>query len=214
MSDATSPPVHLDKVVEGLAGNPALPSELVRRLFAYRRGLGRVAKRPDLSEGVIAEILAAGDHWLTHSLALNRSLPQGFRMMLAEHPDPLIRRAVAIAADDAPRELFERLLDDPDPQVRGQLAESDHVPADLRVRLAADPEPKVRATLAQWWTQAPERVRRLLLTDPDDSVRAGACSTYYRRSTRTSRRRCAAGTGGGVRRSTRAATDGVRQAAG
>lgn len=26
MSDATSPPVHLDKVVEGLAGNPALPS--------------------------------------------------------------------------------------------------------------------------------------------------------------------------------------------
>ncbi|MFE2553459.1 hypothetical protein ACFXGI_33730 [Streptomyces sp. NPDC059355] len=76
---------------------------------------------------------------------------------------------------------FERLLDDSDPQVREQLAHSDHVPADLRNWLAVDPVPKVRATLAQWWTQAPEPVRRLLLTDPDDSVRAGACATYYRR---------------------------------
>nr|WSW49766.1 hypothetical protein OG296_42950 [Streptomyces sp. NBC_01001] len=181
MSDATPPPVHLDEVVEGLAGNPALPPGLVRRLIAYRKGLGRVAKRPDLSDDMIAEIIATGDHWLTHSLALNRSLPHAFRMMLAEHPDHAIRRAVAIAADDAPRELFERLLDDSDPQVREHLAEIDHVPADLRARLAVDPEPKVRATLAQWWTQAPEPVRRLLLTDADDSVRAGGCSTYYRR---------------------------------
>ncbi|MFC9295098.1 hypothetical protein ACFTWH_18600 [Streptomyces sp. NPDC057011] len=130
---------------------------------------------------MIAEIIAADDHWLTHSLALNRSLPHNFRMMLAAHPDPAIRRAVAIAADAAPRELFEQLLGDADTQVREHLAESGHIPPDLRARLAADPEPKVRATLAQWWTHAPEPVRRLLLTDPDDSVRAAACSTYYRR---------------------------------
>ncbi|MFF3859438.1 hypothetical protein [Streptomyces sp. NPDC002209] len=181
MSDATPLPVHLGKVLEGLAGNPALPPELVRRLIAYRKGLGRVAKRPDLSDEVIAEIIAADDLWLTHSLALNRSLPHAFRMTLAEHPEPAIRAAVAIATGDAPRGLFERLLDDADPQVREQLAESDDVPPDLRARLAADSDPKVRATLAQSWTQAPEPVRRLLLTDPDDSVRAGACATYYRR---------------------------------
>ncbi|MFF5447094.1 hypothetical protein [Streptomyces sp. NPDC012888] len=46
---------------------------------------------------------------------------------------------------------------------------------------SADPNPKVRATLAQWWTSAPEPVRRLLLTDPDDSVRTGACATCFRR---------------------------------
>lgn len=181
MSDAIPPPVHLDEVVDGLAENPALPSELVRRLLGYRKGFGTVAKRPDLSDDMIAEIIATDDHWLTHSLALNRSLPQAFRMMLAQHPDPAIRRAVAIAADGAPRELFERLLEDTDPQVREHLAESDHVPADLRARLATDPDPKVRATLAQWWTTASEPVRRLLLTDPDDSVRAGACATYFRR---------------------------------
>ncbi|MFI6006998.1 hypothetical protein ACIA98_42895 [Streptomyces sp. NPDC051366] len=94
--------MHLDKVMDGLAGNPALPSELVRRLLGYRKGFGRVAKRPDLSDDMIAEIIAADDHWLMHSLALNRSLPHAFRMMLAEHPDPAIRTAVAVAAGDAP----------------------------------------------------------------------------------------------------------------
>ncbi|WP_030387691.1 hypothetical protein [Streptomyces sp. NRRL S-241] len=181
MSDAIPPPVHLDGVVDGLAENPSLPSELVRRLLGHRKGFGEVAKRPDLSDDVIAEIIAMDDHWLTHSLALNRRLPQAFRMMLAEHPDPGIRRALAVAADGAPRVLFERLLGDADPQVREHLAESDHVPADLRARLAADENPKVRATLAQWWTTAPEPVRRMLLTDPDDSVRAAACATYFRR---------------------------------
>ncbi|WP_235459496.1 hypothetical protein [Streptomyces olivochromogenes] len=73
------------------------------------------------------------------------------------------------------------MLDDADPGVREHLAERDHVPTDLRARLAADPDPKIRATLAQWWTQAPESVRRILLTDPEDAVRAAACATYYRR---------------------------------
>ncbi|MFF6815237.1 hypothetical protein ACFZAG_35935 [Streptomyces sp. NPDC012403] len=180
MSDDAPPPVHLDEVVEGLAENPALPPEYVRRLFAHRKGCRRVARRPDLTDDMIAEIIALDEHRLTHSLALNRRLPEAFRMTLAEHPDPVIRAAVAVGTDGgAPRELFERLHRDADPMVREYLAENKHVPADLRARLAADPEPKVRATLAQWWTQAPEPVRRLLLTDPEDTVRAGACATYY-----------------------------------
>ncbi|QIQ06561.1 hypothetical protein [Streptomyces liangshanensis] len=182
MSEAIPRPVHLGKVVDGLAENPALPSAFVRRLFAHRGGLCNVAKRPDLSGGMIAEIIATDDHWLIHSLALNRSLPQAFRMTLAGHPDPDVRRAVAIAAGGAPRELFERLINDADPRVRECVAQSDHVPVDLRALLAKDPDPKVRAVLAQWWTSAPEPVRRLLLTDPDDSVRAGACATYFRRN--------------------------------
>lgn len=182
MPDITPPPVHLAKVLEGLAENPALPRALVRRLFAYRSsGLGSVAKRLDLTEGMIAEIITIDDKWLTYSLARNRSLPHVFRMTLAEHPEPWIRAAVVIGADDAPRELFERLLGDTDLRVREYLAQSDHVPPDLRARLAADPDPKIRATLAQWWTQAPEAVRRVLLTDPEDTVRAAACATYYHR---------------------------------
>lgn len=128
MSDATPSPVHLNEVVEALAENPALPPELVRRLFAHRNGFGEVAKRPDLTDDMIAEIIAIDDHWLTHSLALNRSLPHAFRMALAEHPDPAVRTAVASrAGGDAHRELFERLLGDADPKVRGSLAENDHI---------------------------------------------------------------------------------------
>ncbi|WP_328718022.1 hypothetical protein OHT52_00265 [Streptomyces sp. NBC_00247] len=181
MPYAANNPIHLDAVADGLAKNPALPPESVHRLFAHRRGFGEIAKRPDLTDDTIGAIIAAGDYWLTHSLALNRALPHAHRMTLARHPDPGIRVALAVAAADAPREMFERLLADPDPRVREQVVENDHVPEDLRARSAADPDPGVRAALAQWWPGAPEAVRRILLTDPDDSVRAGACSTYYRR---------------------------------
>ncbi|MDI2124580.1 hypothetical protein [Yinghuangia seranimata] len=181
MSDAEPLPPHLGEVVEGLARNPALPPELVRRLVAYRRGMGTVAKRPDLTDDVVAEILAADHHWLTHSLALNSRTPHAVRLVLAEHPRPAIRAALAVSGG-VPREVFERLVDDPDVLVRRNVAESDDAPADVRARLADDPEPEVRATLARWWPQAPEAVRRRLLTDVADSVRAAACSTYYARS--------------------------------
>ncbi|KOX21793.1 hypothetical protein ADK67_26030 [Saccharothrix sp. NRRL B-16348] len=175
-------PVHLHEALDGLVLNPALPADLVGRLLRYRRGLGHVAKRSDLTEDLIAEIIDADWFWLVHSLALNSSLPDTFRMRLARHPHPLVRTAVVVGSDDGtPREVFELLIDDPDPTVRGYLAESGHVPEDLRAALAADPDPKIRATLAQWWTDAPEQVRRTLLTDPVPDVRAAACSTYYAR---------------------------------
>lgn len=175
-------PVHLPKALDGLVLNPALPGDLVGRLLRYRRGFGHVAKRSDLTEDLIAEIIDADWFWLVHSLALNSSLPDTFRMRLARHPHPLVRAAVVVGSGDGtPREVFELLIDDPDTTVRGYLAESGHVPEDLRAALAADPDPKIRATLAQWWTDAPEQVRRTLLTDPVPDVRAAACSTYYAR---------------------------------
>ncbi|MFF2558024.1 hypothetical protein ACFVUS_44035, partial [Nocardia sp. NPDC058058] len=122
MTDVIQPPVHLHAVVDALAANPALPPELVRRLFSYRRGRGSVAKRGDLTDDMTAEIIAIDDPWFTHSLALNRGLPQAVRMTLAGHPDPAVRAAVVVGTEGSPRELFERLLDDPDLQVRVSLA--------------------------------------------------------------------------------------------
>lgn len=181
MTDGQLVPAHLAKVLDGLAENPALPAAFVRRLVRYRRGFGHVAKRSDLTAETIEEILASDYHWLPHSLALNHRLPHTARMRLAVHTDPTVRAALVVGARDAPRELYERLIDDPDPRVRTYLAEHDQVPADLLTRLASDPDPEIRATLARWWTQAPEQVRRILLTDPVDQVRASACSTYYAR---------------------------------
>jgi hypothetical protein len=181
MSDTAPVPVHLAAALDGLAENPALPLELIRRLLDHRRGFGHVAKRTDLTADLIAEIIATDYHWLLHSLALNPHLPNPVRLRLAEHRDPAVRAALVVGSRDAPREMFARLIDDRDKRVRQQLTESDHVPADLRARLARDPDPEVRASLAQWWPQAPEKVRRILLTDPVDHVRGAACFTYYRR---------------------------------
>ncbi|MFD7654304.1 hypothetical protein ACFV4N_10045 [Actinosynnema sp. NPDC059797] len=175
-------PVHLHEVLDDLALNPALPADLVRRMSRYPGGRGDVAQRPDLTDDVIAEIIEADRFRLVHSLALNRGLPDAFRVRLARHPDPGVRAAVVIGSGDGTsREVFELLADDPDPEVRKHLAENDHVPGDLRAARATDPDPEVRATVARWWTGAPERVRRALLTDPDPEVRAAACSTYYAR---------------------------------
>ena len=184
MSDVAAPlpvPVHLDAVLDGLAGNPALPAEGVRRLFARRRGFGAVARRPDLTPEMITEIIGTGDHWLVHSLALNQEVPSSTRMQLAGHRDPAVRAALALRAENAPREMFEILARDQDLHVREWLAQNEYMPADLRACLSADPDPKIRATLAQWWPQAPEPVRRILLTDQEDKVRAAACATYYHR---------------------------------
>ncbi|WP_406300461.1 hypothetical protein OG948_36265 (plasmid) [Embleya sp. NBC_00888] len=180
--DADTPnPAHIDKVMDGLAMNPALPAAMVRRLFAWRRGGDTVARRQDLTEDMIAEIIAIDDHWLLHSLALNDRLPDRFRIGLAGHRDNAVRSALVIHAGTAPRQMFEKLIDDPDPKVREYLAKGDHTPPDLRARLAADPDPAIRAALAKHWPQAPESIRRILLTDPEPGVRAAACSTYFAR---------------------------------
>ncbi len=172
-------PVHLDKVMDGLAMNSALPALMVRRLFAWRRGGGKVAGRPDLTEDMVAEIIAIDDHWLLHSLALNDRLPDRFRIRLAVHHDKAVRSALVVRAATAPRQMLEQLIDDPDAQVREYLARGQHTPPDLRARLAADSDPMIRAALARHWTQAPEAIRRILLTDPETKVRAAACSTYF-----------------------------------
>ncbi|MDX8054972.1 hypothetical protein SK571_36850 [Lentzea sp. BCCO 10_0798] len=174
--------MHLQKALEGLALNPALPEGMVRRLIAHRRGFGDVAARPDLTGELIDEIIAGGEHRLLHTLALNRALPDPVRLRLARHPDASVRSALVKGCDQgAAREVFELLLADPEPQTRAYLAQSDALPDDLRESLATDPSPQVRAALGRWWTEAPEHVRRLLLTDAEDEVRAAACATYHSR---------------------------------
>ncbi|GIE34517.1 hypothetical protein Ait01nite_075620 [Actinoplanes italicus] len=171
-----------DAALDGLEKNPALPEPLIRRLIARRRGFGRVASRPDLTAGLVEEMIATDWMWLLTSLASNRNLPVPVRPRLVRHRDDVVRGAVAGgAAGEADRDVFERLLHDPDVQARRYLAENDDMPADLRARLAGDPDPSVRALLARSWTEIPAKAQRQLLKDPDDDVRAAACSTYYTR---------------------------------
>jgi hypothetical protein len=169
-----------DAALDGLATNPALPEPLIRRLIVRRRGFGRVASRPDLTADLVEEMIAIGWTWLLFALARNRDLPVPVRARLVRHHDDGVRGAVASGAAGEPdREVFERLLGDPGAQTRRYLAENDDMPPDLRARLAGDPDPSVRQLLARSWPEIPEAAQRRLLNDPDDDVRAAACSTYY-----------------------------------
>ncbi|WP_406274423.1 hypothetical protein OH779_39275 [Actinacidiphila glaucinigra] len=100
-----------------------------------------MARRPDLAESMIAEIITLGDHWLVHTLDLDAYLPDRFRRRLAAHRDKAVRSALVIHAATAPREMPEQLIDDPDPQVRERLPRDKHIPSDLRGRLATDADP-------------------------------------------------------------------------
>ncbi|MEY9861966.1 uncharacterized protein (DUF2336 family) [Catenulispora sp. GAS73] len=190
--------VMVQEAVKGLAENPALPPDMVFRLLAWPGELRAVAERPDLSDAMVAEIIARDDRWQVHALALNPWLCHKFRMLLARHADPGIRAAVVVGGEvgaacpdqrpdqrpdrprDQRRELFEALIDDDSREVRETLARTEGVPADLRARLAADPDPQIRVMLAQWWSGAPENVREALLGDPDEKVRSAAFSAYFR----------------------------------
>ncbi|MDG6108613.1 hypothetical protein [Dactylosporangium aurantiacum] len=170
-----------DSVLDGLAVNPALPDRLIRRVIELRLDSRWVTQRTAPSADLADAVIATGDHRLLHALALNRGLPHDIRLRLARNPDDGVRAALVIGGRDGDPDLFARLIDDPSAQVRRYLAEGDNVPAGLRARLAHDPDPEVRATLARWWPAAPEHVRRVLLTDAADTVRAAACATYYAR---------------------------------
>ncbi|MFJ8962141.1 hypothetical protein ACIRG5_22405 [Lentzea sp. NPDC102401] len=170
-------PVHLQMALDGLALNPALPEGMIRRLIAHRQGSGEIGTRPDLTAELIDEMIATDWPRLLWSLAFNDGLPDSFRLRLARHPDDTVR--AALASSRASREVFELLLAAPEPHVREYLARNEAVPDDLRARLAADPSAKVRATLGEHWPDAPEHVRRTLLTDSDDQVRESACSVHH-----------------------------------
>ncbi|BAJ27296.1 MULTISPECIES: hypothetical protein [Kitasatospora] len=166
-------------MLTGLAANPALPADLVDRLLARTGGryTRQLAARTDLTAGQLATLLERHPT----STVLHQPLPRAEHHRLADHPDERVRVALVRAGAPDDRHLWERLAADPSPRVRTTLAESDRTPADLRARLARDPDPEVRAALAQWWPDAPEPVRRILLTDPEERVRAAACARYFRR---------------------------------
>lgn len=168
--------MNLDAELSALAAQEDLPSDLVWRLLRHPAARRSMAlRRRDLTERLIEEIIKLGS---ARSLAANTSVPADVRAHLAEHPEPSVRCGVAASVADEPPGLLARLADDPDPSVRSFLAMNDRLSRELLARLASDPESSVRSSIIQHWRDAPDWVRRALLTDADPNVRRDSASAY------------------------------------
>ncbi|MEU1471664.1 hypothetical protein ABZ434_26015 [Streptomyces sp. NPDC005761] len=169
--------MSLDDELSALAAQEDLPVDLVWRLLRHPVARRSVAlRRRDLTEQLIEEIIELGS---ARSLAANTSVPADIRARLAEHPEPSVRCGVAASVADEPPGLLARLADDPDSSVRSFLAMNDRLPPELLARLAADPEPLVRSSIIRHWRDAPDWVRRALLTDADPNIRRDSVSAYF-----------------------------------
>ncbi|MER5281089.1 hypothetical protein ABT025_35915 [Streptomyces sp. NPDC002809] len=165
-----------DAELSTLAAQEDLPPDLVWRLLRHPAARRSAAlRRRDLTGQMIEEIIELGS---ARSLAANTSVPADVRARLAEHPEPSVRCGAAASVADEPPGLLARLAGDPNPSVRSILAMNDHLSPELLARLASDPEPSVRSSVIQHWRDAPDRVRRALLTDADATVRRNSVSAY------------------------------------
>lgn len=168
--------MDLDAELRALATQDDLPHDLVRRLLQHPGARHSAALlRRDLTDELIAEIIELGS---IRTLAANCSVPAPIRARFAEHPEPAVRCAVAASVRDEPLGLLACLAADPDPFVRSFLAMNEHLSTELLACLAADAETSVRSAVIQRWRDAPDDVRRMLLTDADPGIRSGSVQAF------------------------------------
>lgn len=164
----------MNRLLLGLAANPALPADLLDRLIALAGSLPdpeeelaeALSDRSDLTSGQVRTLAAA------ESAAI--SLAYAGRLDPAD-VDPLDRPSVALALLDegAGGPDWARLLaHHPEQRVRLQLASRPGLPLDVQDTLSADPAVEVVAELALWATDPTVAAR--LAAHPNAEVRSAA----------------------------------------
>ncbi|GAA1392477.1 DUF2336 domain-containing protein [Kitasatospora putterlickiae] len=165
--------LHPDRVLCGLAANPALPSDLVDRLIA----LATTTADPSLAEHLAYELTDRDDLGRPHLLTLAAGVEDAATWLAhdgrltAADVDPATRPEAALALlarGEGPPEWARRFAADPDPRRRERLAACPDLPEDVLRRLAQDPDPEVIAELA---LTAPPALATELARHPHSAVR-------------------------------------------
>ncbi|MER5479573.1 hypothetical protein ABT026_21775 [Streptomyces sp. NPDC002734] len=173
---------RLALLLPGLAGNPSAPPAVLVRLAAAGEARHALVRRRDLPPETAGVLAAATDADLRSQLAANPSVPPSVRVVLAGDADPRVRTRLAAGAPyfttvgvhgirspgPLPREVYEALARDPDPEVRRALARNPHLPDDLRITLLDDADERTATLAATEWPRVPvDHISRLLrATDP------------------------------------------------
>ncbi|WKX68658.1 hypothetical protein [Streptomyces sp. XD-27] len=165
--------------IAGLAMNSAAPDEVLRRVFT-------VDPLPDPQDWLAYRKLSpkAARAAVTHPapcvrkiLAENPYLPPDALAVLAEDPDPKVRRVALVTAWEydvaLPTELTVRLATDPEPRLRYFATGLRGLPDETLLSLAEDPDPRVRAAaIDSWsWPRLRPEVQAAAWADPDPQVR-------------------------------------------
>ncbi|MFE4692684.1 hypothetical protein ACFRH6_21870 [Streptomyces sp. NPDC056749] len=170
--------LHTEWIV-GLATNWEAPYDVLRRVFTVdplpeaRYWLTYSAPVPRAAEVAVAH----PEPRVRVMAAENPCLPPESRAVLAEDPDPKVRRvAVMVAREfgvELPVELTVRLATGPEPRLRYLAAGLPGLPDTARLALAEDDDPRVRAAaITSWsWSRLRPEVRTSAEADPDPRVR-------------------------------------------
>ncbi|CAM5295472.1 hypothetical protein SAVIM338S_00370 [Streptomyces avidinii] len=170
--------LHLDWIA-GLALNGAAPDEVLRRVFSVDPlpGAQYWLHYHELPPEAARTAAAHPDPQIRMRLAENPHLPADVRAVLAEDPDPKVRRIALIMAheyrDELPAELTVRIAADPEARMRCVAAGLPGLPEATLLALAGDPDPRVRAAAMRPgnWPRLSAGVRAAAETDPDPLVR-------------------------------------------
>ncbi|WP_030545592.1 hypothetical protein [Streptomyces exfoliatus] len=183
--------------LDGVAGNRALPAELLLRLLASDGGgFGpprRALQRTGLPETAIAVILAHPIPGARAEFAMSAGAEPAQRGRLVDDSSPRVRTALAYGPEvydprtevaPLPDAVCARLLDDTEPSVRAALLDSPHLAPSFVVSLATHHDPAARRRAVRAWETLPPGDRSALLADPDPEVRRAAALRECRRDAR------------------------------
>jgi hypothetical protein len=174
---------------EALAGNPGAPVEVLVALvgdphWAVRYG---VLENPAGGERVRRALCASDDRHLRGRLAGEPDLSDEIVALLLADPSPEVRAALGEATEDA--DVLATLLTDPDPKVRAAATMNRNATAEQRRAMVRDPSWGVRNAviwgMSTWGWGVPEEDLLLLARDRSVNVRywlanlAGSTRTVY-----------------------------------
>ncbi|MCX5563272.1 hypothetical protein [Streptomyces sp. NBC_00038] len=170
-------------ILKGLAWNPAAPNGVLLRLLSPEASSAWfwLCLRPDPPAEVVDAMINHPDFRVRGSIAESWNADPADRARLVDDPEPKVRMALASGPEPfrmevapLPDAAYQRLLSDPDKEVRYWAVRSRSIPARILAGYADHADPAVRVAVCRVWDGLAPATREALLADPDTEVRRAA----------------------------------------